>query len=109
VSTPHPHSVADLSLAPVLIAVERNLSRLRESDDLELTFALDLNDDDSMYDGPDERAKRIERFSVRNVDLHGWQVQPTPDRYGLAVQHGEFEVPVMLGKRLVDYVENGAA
>ena len=107
-STPHPRSVADLSLAPVLIEIERNLTRLRESDDLELAFALDLNDDDRMYNGSDERAARVEKYAIRSVDLRGWQVQPTPDRYGLAVKHGEYTVSVMLGKRLTAYIENGA-
>ena len=37
--------------------------------------------------------------AVKVVDLS------TPDRYGLAVQHGECTVSVMFGKRLVSYVE----
>jgi hypothetical protein len=39
------------------------------------------------------------------VDPHGCTVRPTADRYGLAVQHGEYVVSVMFGKRLVFYVE----
>jgi len=105
VSTPRPHSPADLTLAPVLIEIERRLEHLRASDDLELMLALDLNDEDRFYHGPAERAGRLEKFATREVDLHGWTVQPTPDRYGLAVRHGEYTVSVMFGKRLVSYVE----
>jgi hypothetical protein len=103
---PRPHSPADLALAPVLIELERNLARLRASDDLELALALDLNDEDWFYHGPAERAGRLEKFATREVDLHGWSVTPTTDLYGLAVEHGEYVVSLMFGKRLVDYVEN---
>jgi hypothetical protein len=48
-STPRPRSPADLALAPVLIEIEGNLARLRSSDDLGLTLALDLNDDERLY------------------------------------------------------------
>ena len=104
-SAPHPHSLADLSLAPVLIEIEENLARLRASDSLEFDLALELNDDDSMYAGPAERAGRIARCAVRDIDLHGWHVEPTADRYGLAVRHGGYEVSLMFGKRLSSYVE----
>jgi hypothetical protein len=106
-STPHPHSAADLALAPVLIGVERNLARLRTCEDLEFALVLDLNDDSHWYHTAGERAQRVERSAIRGVDLHGWTVTPTPDGYGLAVQHGEYQVSVMLGRRLTDYVENG--
>lgn len=106
-STPHPHSSADLALAPVLINIERNLAALRTCADLDFALALDQNDDDHWYHTPAERAWRLQRSAIRNVDLHGWAVTPTGDGYGLSVTHGEYSVPVMLGKRLTDYVEHG--
>jgi hypothetical protein len=106
-STPHPHSAADLALAPVLISIERNLAALRTCADLEFALALDQNDDARWYHTPAERAQRLRQSAIRNVDLHGWTVTPTEDGYGLAVTHGEYSVPVMLGKRLTDYVEDG--
>jgi len=108
-SAPHPHSAADLALAPVLISIERNLAALRTCADLEFALALDLNDDDHWYHTPQERAQRLRQSAIRNVDLHGWTVTPTEDGYGLAVTHGEYSVPVMLGKRLTGYVEQGQA
>jgi hypothetical protein len=107
-STPLPHSPTAHALATVLIEIERNLERLRASDDLEALLELDLNDEDWLYHGPAERAGRLAAFATREVELHGCTVQPTPDRYGLAVQHGEYTVSVMFGKRLVDYVEGDA-
>ncbi|HJZ28390.1 MAG TPA: hypothetical protein VJ370_19090 [Streptosporangiaceae bacterium] len=107
-STSLPHSPAAHALATVLIEVERNLERLRASDDLEVLLELDLNDDDWLYHGPAERAERLAAFATREIDLHGCTVRPTPDRYGLAVQHGEYTVSVMFGRRLVGYVESGA-
>jgi hypothetical protein len=106
-STPHPHSVADLSLAPVLIQLERNLAQLRDDEDFEYMLALELNDDSSWYRTPQERAHRVAEVAKRNIDLHGWTVGPTPDLYGLAVEHSEFKVSVMFGKRLAEYIEHG--
>ena len=108
-SAPRPRSPTDLALAPVLIGIEQNLARLRASDDVEYALALDLNDDDGWYHSADERARRVMRAAVRDVDLHGWQVMPTQDRCGLAVTHGGYSVCVMLGSRLADYVEHPAA
>jgi hypothetical protein len=99
-----PTTVADLALAPVLLSIERNLAVLRTCDDLSYALALELNDDDALYRTPAERAGRIQRYAIRFVDLHGWGVSPTEDLHGLAVSHGQFSVPVMLGKRLADYV-----
>jgi hypothetical protein len=107
-SQPHPHSAADLALAPILISIERNLAQLRSSTDLELALALDLNDDDGWYPSAGERAQRVLKSATRDVDLHGWTVTPTPDWNGLAVSHGQYTVSVMLGAQLADYVQNGA-
>jgi hypothetical protein len=106
-STPHPHSAADLALAPVLISIERNLARLRDCTELEYELALELNDDSAWYHTPAERAHRVQQLAIRDVDLHGWDVSPTPDQHGLAVTHGGYSIPVMLGKRLADYVAHG--
>jgi hypothetical protein len=109
VSTPRPHSLSELALAPVLIELERNLARLRATEDLELLLALDLNDQELFYHGATERAERLAKFATREVDLHGWSVSPTPDLYGLAVEHGEYVVSLMFGQRLVAYVQDGPA
>ena len=108
-STPHPHSAADLALAPILISIERNLVRLRTYQDLDFALALDLNDDSRWYPTAAERAQRVQQSAIRDVDLHGWTVTPTADGHGLAVRHGEYAVSVMLGQRLADYVEHGLA
>lgn len=107
-STPRPHSVADLALAPVLIELEQNLAALRDSEDLQFTFALELNDDEQMYPGPAERVERIRKYATRTVDLHGWTVRPSPDQYGLLVGHGGYQVTLMLGRKLTGYVQHGA-
>jgi hypothetical protein len=105
----YPRSVTDLELAPVLISMERNLAALRDATDLEYTLVLELNDDDSLYHSPTERARRIQRFAIRGVSLHGWNVYPSADRHGLAVWHGEFSVTLAFGKPVTDYVLNGRA
>jgi len=107
-TSPHPHSPADLALAPVLINIERNLARVRDSDDLEYALALALNDDGGWYPGAAERAERVQQLATYNVDLHGWHVTPSPDLQGLVVEHGDYRVSLMLGRRLADYVTSGA-
>lgn len=106
-STPHPHSTADLALAPTLISIERNLARLRTYQDLDFALALDLNDDNRWYQTATERAQRVQQSAIRDVDLHGWTVTPTADGHGLAVRHGEYTVSLMLGQRLADYIGHG--
>jgi len=106
-SSPRPRSPADLALAPVLISIERNLARVRDSDDLEYALALALNDDGGWYKSAAERADRVVQLATRNVDLHGWRVTPAPDRQGLVVEHGHHHVSLMLGRRLADYVAGG--
>ena len=106
-SAPLPHSVTDLALSPVLVKIERNLAWLRDTEDLLFTLAVELNDDDSIYPTASDRARRIQKAAVRDVDLHGWTVTPTADLQGLAVTHGEYTVSIMLGRRLADYVEHG--
>lgn len=101
-----PHAPAAHALAAALVAIERNLERLRASDDdIEALLEFDLNDRDIFYHGPAERAERLRKFATWEVDLHGCTVQPAPDGFGLAVRHGEYVVSVMFGKRLVRYVE----
>ena len=107
-ASPHPHSPADLALAPVLINIERNLARVRDSDDLEYALALALNDDGGWYRSAAERAERVQQLATSNVDLHGWHVTPSPDQQGLVVEHSHYRVSLMLGKRLADYVTGGA-
>lgn len=70
-------------------------------------LSLDLDDEERFYHGAGERAERLERFATREVDLHGWSVRPTPDLYGLAVEHGEYAVSLMFGQRLVEYIQGG--
>jgi hypothetical protein len=106
-SAPHPHSTVDLALAPVLISIERNLEQYRDSYDLAFDLALQLNDDASWYSDAAGRARRVRDAATRGVDLHGWRVQPSEDRYGLVVEHGGYHVTVALGKQLTDYVEDG--
>jgi hypothetical protein len=103
----HPRSLADLELAPVLIALERNLATLRAAPDLEFALALELNDDDSLYRSAMERAGRILRYATRGVSLHGWGAYPCADRYGLALWHGDFSVTLAFGARVTGYVLDG--
>jgi hypothetical protein len=100
---------AGLALAPVLVSIERNLAQVRDSDDLEYSLALALNDDSGWYQTAAQRADRVQELATRTVDLYGWHVAPTPDLQGMVISHSHYRVCVMFGKRLADYVTSGAA
>lgn len=102
-----PHSPSDLALAPVLINIENNLQMLRASTDVVFGLALTLNDLEDQYLLPRDRAERVLEAATVNVNLHGLTVRPTDDLHGLEVSHDGHRISLMLGKRLVDYVENG--
>jgi hypothetical protein len=104
---PRPHSVADLALAPVIIGLEDNLTRLRDSDDLESELAAELKDDPGSCPGEADRLRRILKAATHNVNLHGWAVTSTPDMQGLAVSHGQHTISIMFGKQLANYIEHG--
>ncbi len=106
-SAPHPHSTVDLALAPVLISIERKLEPYRGSYDLAFDLALQLNDDALWYSDAPARARRVRDAATRGIDLHGWQVRPSDDLYGLVVEHGAYRVTVSLGRQLADYIEHG--
>jgi hypothetical protein len=108
-SGPYLHSAVDLALAPVLLNLEQNLARLRDSQDLEYSLALELGDDNAFYHTAAERVRRVEAAATRNVDLHGWLVRVTPDMYGLVVEHGDYKVTLMFGKQLTEYLQRGMA
>src|ERR1039457_5981270 len=101
-STPHPHSAADLALAPVLISIERNLARLRDSEDLEFALALELAADSSWYPTAADRARRVRRGAPRAGARHGGRGSPAPGRQGLAVEHGGDRWPLRRGKPRAD-------
>ncbi len=106
-STPHPHSPADLALAPVLIGIERNLARLRDGADLEFALALALNDDRSWYHSAAERARRVLQAAYPRG--RPARVDGQPDA-GLARAGGlarRVQRPLMLGRRLTGYIEHG--
>jgi hypothetical protein len=107
-STLYPHSGSDLALAPVLILLERNLELLRSASDLVFELALELNDIESFYQTPESRAARVVKAVTRNVNLRGLEVAPSPDLAGVTVSHKEYRVSLMLGRRLSEYVREGA-
>jgi hypothetical protein len=104
---PRPRSVVDLALAPVIISIERNLARLRDTSDLEFELALELNDDNGFYPDECDRARRILTCATRHVDLHGWAVSLAPDLQGLTVTHRGYSVSLMFGRQVANYIEHG--
>ena len=106
-STPHPHSPAGPGPRPGADRHRANLARLRDGADRVRARP-----------GPERRqildhsaadpARRVLQAAIREVELHGWAVSPTPDWHGLAVSHGEYSVPVMLGRRLTGYISTAS-
>jgi hypothetical protein len=102
----HSQTIADQALGLVLIGIERNLARLRDTKDLQSELAVEQSG--RGYHSPRERADRLMRCATRGVDLQGWQVSPTDDLHGLDLTRGGFTVTLMFGDRLIDYVAAAA-
>jgi hypothetical protein len=92
-------------LAPVAVAVDRNLAPLREkpADGIEaaLQMALDRPGHD---DTPEDRARRVIEAALRNVDLHGWSAEIVDDRSRLRLSGGSVSLDIGLSTGLIEFL-----
>jgi len=107
----HPKSPTDLSLAPVAVAIDGNLQRLRDLDSAAIAAVLDLELDrpESASAGRDERRARILQAALRNVKLHDWSAEITDDDARLHLSGGSVSLDLGLSAGLMRYVAGGAS
>ena len=96
----------DLALAPVAVTIDRNLRFLRDRTEDEMLGAIELELDQPETKGtPGERADRILRVALRNVDAHGWKAEVTPDHSRLSLSGGSVTIDLGLSASILRFIE----
>jgi hypothetical protein len=97
-----PHDITDLYLAPVVLAIDAELERLRGKsyDDILMYIALSTNRE------PRPRAEKRQYFIeavTKFIDLHGWVVTCHPR--GLRLSHDDHQIVLGLPPAVYAYLE----
>jgi len=102
----HPRVPKDLALAPLAAGIDMNLQRLREKSPSEVAFelALELDSEESEATTPEERADRVLRVALRDVDLHHWDAAITDDFARLHLSGGSVSLDVGLSASILAYI-----
>jgi hypothetical protein len=107
-ATVKPHSPLDLALAPVAVAIDVNLQRLRGKSGrdigTELVLELDRQHDES---NAADREATVLRQALRDVDMHGWHAELTDDRASVRLTGGSVSLDVGLGADVMRYLLDG--
>lgn len=106
--TIHPKVPMDLALAPVAVAIDLNLQRLRDKSPSEIQDDITLELNKPGAESPDGRAADVREVAVRNVELHGWDANVTDDHARLRLSGGSVQVDLGLSASLLTYIEQGA-
>ena len=99
--TPLPHDLADLAMAPVLIAVDTQLESFCGATQHEIAFRIALETDRQPRDAA-QRAEAVLETLLRFVDMHGWEARWSTR--GLRLSHGDHEVTLGVPSNLISYL-----
>jgi hypothetical protein len=104
---PHrPKSSKDLALAPVAVGIDGNLQRLRTRSQDGIEFELQLELDRPAFTGSrEERGDRVLRLALRDVDLHGWLAEMTPDGSAVRITGGSVSLDVAVGAGATRFID----
>jgi hypothetical protein len=104
-----PKEPKDLALAPVAVHVDRNLERLRDKSPSEIDYELTLELNQPPQTGTaEERSTRVLAVALREVDLHHWSAEITPDSARVRLSGGSVSLDVGLSAALLTYIREGA-
>jgi hypothetical protein len=103
-----PKEPKDLALAPVAAAIDVNLQRLRDKapQDIDYELTLELNQSPSGRDA-DERAARVLRVALRDVEMHHWTAAVTDDCSSLRLSGGSVSIDLGLSASVRGYIVDG--
>jgi len=97
-------------LAPVAVEIDRNLKRMRDCSAQDVVAELELElDQPAVCHERDRRAELVLRQALRDVDLHGWSVEITPDGSRLRLDGGSVSLDLGLSPSITGYIQNGAS
>lgn len=97
-----PHDLADLQLAPVVLAVDARIAHLAALDDLGLAREVDAVSERPTRDEAERRHALIDTIG-RIVELHGWQLAWDEAR-GVRLSHGPHAVVLGVSASMRRYV-----
>jgi hypothetical protein len=107
--TLHPKTPMDLSLAPVAANIDHNLKRLRGKSPDEISLELLIEFDKPIDEqSRDARAAQVLRQALRDVDLHGWNAELTPDASAVQLSGGSVSLDVAVGAKVASYIQDRA-
>ena len=107
----HPKQQKDLALAPVAVAIDRNLQRIRDGWACDVLAELELElelDRPAMCAEREERAELVLRQALREVDLHGWTANVTDDGCRIHLDGGSVSLDLGLSAGVIRYIDEGA-
>lgn len=102
-----PKTSMDLSLAPVAAEIDSNLQPLREkttAEEIETELQLATNRI-PIDQTPEERGDRVLDLALRNVELHGWEVEMTDDHARLRMSGGSVSLDLGLSASVLRFIE----
>ena len=102
----HPKVPKDLALAPLAVAIDMNLQRLRDKTPGEVGFelALELDSEEREPTLEEERVDRVLQVALRDVDMHHWSAEVTPDRARLRLSGGSVTLDIGLSASILAYI-----
>jgi len=104
----HPKGTADLLLAPVAVEIDRNLQRFRTHTPEEIENELQLELDQPLIENTrEERARRILRVAMRDVQMHGWEGHVNYDASAIHLDGGSVSLDIALSPTVRQYIERG--
>jgi hypothetical protein len=108
--TLRPKVPADLALAPVAVAIDLNLRRLRDKNGAAIAedLVMQLNQP-APARTRDARAKQVLRVALRDVELHGWTAKISPDATRLQLWGGSVTLDLGLSAELKRYIDRSPA
>lgn len=105
----YPKQQKDLALAPVSVAIDRNLQRMRDVEPCDVLAELELElDRPAMCAEREERAELVLRQALRDVDLHGWTASITDDGCRVHLDGGSVSLDLGLSAGITRYIDEGA-
>ena len=101
-----PRVPADLTLAPVAVAIDQNLQYLRTLPIGEVCGGIELETDQrATQPSREARAAVLLSVALRNVNLHSWSAELTADSSRVHLDGGSVTLDIGLSPAIVEYVE----
>jgi hypothetical protein len=106
--TVHPKTPRDLVLAPVAVEVNANLQSLRDMQPSEIDAELQLElDRPPVPNTREQREAHVLQAALRNVELHGWTAEVSPDACRLRLSGGSVTLDLGLSATIMRYIDEG--